>query len=170
MANNADVPDRIGNWILEETLGSGYSGERNCCIESLHVHSSQLLTFLGSIWRAVNPFTGQVAALKVQDVDHECPTNRYERFFYPSLQGGKGMPTLWASGVEGTLDYLVIDLLGPSLDNLYRKNGRIMDLRSTICIAMQVVSRTFFEVLSHCDNLGLPDLAAGVHAPPWNIA
>ena len=95
---------------------------------------------LGSIWRASNPYTGQIAALKLQDVNHECPTNRYERYFYPCLQGGIGMPTLLASGVEGKFDYLVIDLLGPSLDNLYRKNGRVMDLRSTLCIAMQVVS------------------------------
>ncbi|THH04513.1 hypothetical protein EW145_g5469 [Phellinidium pouzarii] len=117
------VPARIDNWILEYNLGSGYSG---------------------SIWRAHNPFTNQIAAIKVQDVDHECPTNRYERNFYPSLQGGLGMPTLWASGVHGEYDYLVIDLLGPSLDNLYRKNGKSMDLRSTICIAMQVISRLEF--------------------------
>lgn len=52
------------------------------------------------------------------------------------------MPTLWASGVQGPYDYLVIDLLGASLDNLYRQNGKqVMDLRSVICIAIQVVSK-----------------------------
>ncbi|KAL5501438.1 hypothetical protein ACEPAH_8698 [Sanghuangporus vaninii] len=117
------VPSRIANWFLEECLGSGYSG---------------------SIWRATNPFTGQTAAIKVQDVGHECPTNRYERNFYPSLQGGTGMPTLWAAGVQGDYDYLVIDLLGASLDSLYRRNGKKMDLRSTICIAMQVIQRLEF--------------------------
>ena len=51
------------------------------------------------------------------------------------------MPTLWASGVDGVYDYLVMDLLGFSLDGLYRQNGKqVMDLRSVICIAMQVVS------------------------------
>lgn len=50
------------------------------------------------------------------------------------------MPVLWASGVEGIWDYLVIDLLGPSLDNLFRKSGKdSMDLRSVCSIAMQVV-------------------------------
>ena len=77
----------------------------------------------------------------MQYVNHECPTNRYERGFYPALQGGKGMPVLWASGVEGIWDYLVIDLLGPSLDNLLRKSGKdSMDLASVCSIAMQVVS------------------------------
>lgn len=107
---------------------------------AVDVHrASAQFSFTGSIWRAINPYTGQTAALKLQDVEHECPTNRYERYFYPSLQGGPGMPTLWASGVEGQFDYLVIDLLGASLDNLYRQNNRSMDLRSTMCIAMQVV-------------------------------
>jgi hypothetical protein len=50
------------------------------------------------------------------------------------------MPTLWASGQQGPIDYLVMDLLGPSLDNLYRKNGKKpFDLRSTCCIAIQMV-------------------------------
>ena len=94
----------------------------------------------GAIFRASNIHTGQVVALKMQYVNHECPTNRYERGFYPALQGGKGMPVLWASGVEGIWDYLVIDLLGPSLDNLMRKSGKdSMDLASVCSIAMQVV-------------------------------
>jgi casein kinase 1 len=88
-------------------------------------------------------YTGQVVALKIQRVDHECPTNRYERAFYPALQGGVGMPTLWATGVDKQWDYLAIDLLGPSLDNLYRQRGKAaMDLRSVCCIAMQLVRRS----------------------------
>lgn len=55
------------------------------------------------------------------------------------------MPTLWQSGIEGNWDYLVIDLLGSSLDSLYRKSGRnVMDLRSVLCIAQQVVSTRFY--------------------------
>jgi F420-0:gamma-glutamyl ligase len=51
------------------------------------------------------------------------------------------MPTMWAAAVAGIYDYLVIDLLGSSLDQLYRKNDKqVMDLRSVVCIAMQVVS------------------------------
>ncbi|KAI0081547.1 CK1/CK1 protein kinase [Panus rudis PR-1116 ss-1] len=124
MPDPPTFPQRIGNWWLQECLGSGYSG---------------------SIFKAVNVHTRQIVALKIQHVDAECPTNRFERGFYPSLQGGKGMPTLWASGVEGPYDYLAIDLLGASLDSLFRKSGRdVMDLRSVCCIAQQVISRLEF--------------------------
>jgi len=96
---------------------------------------------IGYIFRAVHVHTAKVVAIKVQRANHECPTNRYERGFYPALQGGEGIPTLWASGVEGQWDYLAIDLLGPSLENIYRKSGKdTMDLGSVCCIAMQVVS------------------------------
>jgi len=50
------------------------------------------------------------------------------------------MPTLWASGLWGRWDYLAMDLLGSSLDRLYRKSGRnVMDLRSACSIAIQLV-------------------------------
>ena len=94
----------------------------------------------GSIYRATHVFTGQVVALKLQRINHECPTNRYERAFYPMLQGGDGMPTLWATGMEGMWDYLAIDLLGPSLETLYRQSGKtVMDLQSVCSIAIQLV-------------------------------
>lgn len=133
-----NYPQRIGNWWLGDNLGSGFSGTLQLSFAS-HL-SCYLTSHPGSIFRASNVYTGQIVALKIQYVNHECPTNRYERGFYPSLQGGKGMPVLWASGVEGIWDYLVIDLLGPSLDNLFRKSGKDrMDLRSVCSIAMQVV-------------------------------
>lgn len=96
---------------------------------------------LGSIFKATNLHTKQIVALKVQYVHHECPTNRYERHFYPLLQGGVGMPRLFGAGVHGDWDYLAIDLLGSSLDSLHRKSGKdMMDMRSVISIAVQVVS------------------------------
>lgn len=76
----------------------------------------------------------------MQWVHHPCPTNRYERYLYPLIQGGKGIPRLWDANVVGEWDYLAIDLLGQSLDSIYRKNGKeVMNLGSVSCIAMQVV-------------------------------
>ncbi|KAG7088468.1 hypothetical protein E1B28_012457 [Marasmius oreades] len=117
-------PQILANFWLGEKLGAGYSG---------------------SIFKATHVHNGQVVALKVQHTSHENLTNRYERNFYPMIQGGVGMPTLWAAGVEGCWDYLAIDLLGSSLDSLYRKSGKdTMDLGSVCSIAMQVIERLEF--------------------------
>lgn len=98
----------------------------------------------GSIFKARHVHDNTFVALKVQDVDHECPTNRYEQAIYPLLQGGEGMPRLWASGTQGKWHYLVISLLGRSLESIYRENlqwgHNRMDLRSVCSIAIQVVS------------------------------
>ncbi|KAG8214711.1 hypothetical protein J3R82DRAFT_9797 [Butyriboletus roseoflavus] len=117
--NSEEIPRRLGNYWLHSRLGSGYSG---------------------SIFSANHVYSGDWVALKVQDVNHECPTNRYEEHFYPLLQGGEGMPSLFASGVQGKWHYLVISLLGSSLDSIYRINGKkTFDLRSVCSIAYQVV-------------------------------
>lgn len=103
----------------------------------------------GSIFKATHLHTRQQVALKIQYVNHECPTNRYERHLYPLLQGGVGMPNLYAAGVQGAWDYLAIDLLGSSLDSLYRHSGKdTMDLRSVCSIAIQVVSNAFIPLPS----------------------
>lgn len=125
MTHNPDtIPRRMGNYWLQDRLGSGYSG---------------------SIFKAYHIHDGTFVALKVQDVDHECPTNRYEQAIYPLLQGGEGMPRLWASGIEGKWHYLVISLLGKSLESIYRQNlqwgHQRMDLRSVCSIAIQVIAR-----------------------------
>ncbi|TFK73561.1 kinase-like protein, partial [Pluteus cervinus] len=115
------IPRSVGNWWLAEKLGSGYSGY---------------------IYRAVHIYTRQECAIKLQYINHDYPTNKVEKRFYRTLQGGKGMPMLWADGLVGVWDYLCIDLLGPSIDSLLRRSGRdYMDLRSVCSIAMQLISR-----------------------------
>ena len=134
------MPDVVHNWRLGRKLGAGFSGALNP--PNTRPTQSKLLC-VGAIFTAQHVHTGQVAAIKMQPFDEPCPTNRYERAFYPALQGGEGMPTLWAQGQQGYWDYLVIDLLGRSLDSLHREliqKQDVWDLRSVCCVAIQVVS------------------------------
>jgi casein kinase 1 len=97
----------------------------------------------GSTFQSNHIYNGQVVALKVQRADVEYPTNPIERRIYPALQGGVGIPTMYASGIHGEYDFLAMSLLGKSLDSIYRKNGKmVMDLRSVCSIAIQLVSVT----------------------------
>jgi hypothetical protein len=80
------------------------------------------------------------------------------------------MPTLWASGLWGRWDYLAMDLLGSSLDRLYRKSGKnMMDLRSACTFAIQLVGPFLFTsglrlIVCYADR------APGVYALPWRFA
>jgi casein kinase 1 len=143
--SNVAFPFQIGNYLLGEQLGSGVSGAFETLIRQYHTHATG--EPVGSTFRATNIHTGQVIALKVQPTDISYPSNPHERKIYPLLQGGAGMPTLWASGLWGRWDYLAMDLLGSSLDRLYRKSGKnVMDLRSACSIAIQLVRRTPFAL------------------------
>lgn len=135
------IPAIIGNYALGRLLGSGYSGMSPCHITS---HCSSYVHRIGHIYEATHIYTGHVVALKLQDVDHECPTNSYERYLYPMLMGGKGMPTLWAAGQQEGWDYLAIDLLGVSLERLYKSVGgpeKTLDVGTVCTIAIQLVRR-----------------------------
>ena len=81
------------------------------------------------------------------------------------------MPVLFGSGVQGQYDYLVINLLGASLDSLYRQSSKkVMDLRSVCCIAMQVVG-----IDALCETSFVPysldrsDTEIGDHAQPRGV-
>ncbi|KAA1469816.1 kinase-like protein [Dentipellis sp. KUC8613] len=120
----AAQPKIIGNFVLGDVLGSGVSG---------------------STYVATNIYNGHVVALKVQHANVSCPTNPQERRIYRALQGGTGIPTLWASNVVNGNDYLAIDLLGDSLDGMQRKNEKKpFDLRTTCTVAIQLLSRLEF--------------------------
>jgi hypothetical protein len=55
------------------------------------------------------------------------------------------MPKLYAAGVQDVWDYLAIELLGPSLDSLFRQSGKdMMDIRSVCAIAIQAVGERSF--------------------------
>ena len=71
------------------------------------------------------------------------------------------MPTLWGSGVDGSWDYIAMDLLGSSLHSLFWRSGKsTMDLRSVLCIGIQVVS------LSVGISVYLPELKNKSCPPP----
>ncbi|KZV62211.1 kinase-like protein [Peniophora sp. CONT] len=117
-------PRYVGNYLLGRKLGSGVSGST---FQATHVH------------------TGMVVALKLQPLSISYATNDYERVVYPLIQGGEGMPTLWAHGRIGQWDYLAMDLLGASLQGLLREaDTPTMDMRSVISIAVQLITRLEF--------------------------
>ncbi|KAL9048733.1 MAG: hypothetical protein Q9162_007573 [Coniocarpon cinnabarinum] len=57
------------------------------------------------------------------------------------LVGCPGIPQVYYFGQEGLHNILVIDLLGPSLEDLFDHCGRRFSIKTTVMIAKQMVSR-----------------------------
>jgi len=68
----------------------------------------------------------------------------YESKIYRVLQGGYGIPGVKWFGSEGDYNVLVIDLLGPSLEDLFNYCGKKFSLKTVLMLADQMISRLEF--------------------------
>lgn len=61
-----------------------------------------------------------------------------------ALQGGVGIPNLHWCGSQGNYNILIMDLLGPSLEDLFNYCKRQFSLKTTLMLAEQILSRIEF--------------------------
>nr|GMD81641.1 casein kinase 1-like protein 10 [Ipomoea batatas] len=94
----------------------------------------------GELYLGVNVQTGDEVAVKLEPVKTKHPQLHYESKLYMLLQGGTGIPHLKWFGVEGEYNAMVIDLLGPSLEDLFNYCNRKFTLKTVLMLADQLVS------------------------------
>ena len=59
----------------------------------------------------------------------------------PVVQGGVGIPTIKWCGSEGDFNVMVMELLGPSLEDLFNFCSRRFSLKTVLLLADQLISR-----------------------------
>ncbi|CAN6725977.1 unnamed protein product [Malus baccata var. baccata] len=95
----------------------------------------------GELYLGVNVQTGDEVAVKLEPVKTKHPQLHYESKLYMLLQGGTGVPHLKWFGVEGEYNVMVIDLLGPSLEDLFNYCNRKLSLKTVLMLADQLINR-----------------------------
>ncbi|XP_058766661.1 casein kinase 1-like protein 10 [Vicia villosa] len=95
----------------------------------------------GELYIAVNVQTGEEVAVKLEPVKTKHPQLHYESKLYMLLQGGTGVPHLKWFGVEGDYNVMAIDLLGPSLEDLFNYCNRKLTLKTVLMLADQLINR-----------------------------
>ncbi|XP_010481777.1 PREDICTED: casein kinase 1-like protein 7 isoform X1 [Camelina sativa] len=95
----------------------------------------------GELYLGVNVQTGEEVAVKLENVKTKHPQLHYESKLYMLLQGGSGIPNLKWFGVEGDYSVMVIDLLGPSLEDLFNYCNRKFTLKTVLMLADQLLNR-----------------------------
>ncbi len=73
----------------------------------------------GDIYHGTNLISGEEVAIKLESIDSKHPQLEYESRVYKYLSGGIGIPFMRWYGREGDYNAMVIDLLGPSLEDLF---------------------------------------------------
>ncbi|CAN1245164.1 Casein kinase 1-like protein 11 [Linum grandiflorum] len=101
----------------------------------------------GELYLGVNVQTGEEVAVKLESVKTKHPQLQYESKLYMLLQGGMssfdkaGIPHLKWFGVEVEYNIMVIDLLGPSLEDLFNYCNRKFTLKTVLMLADQLINR-----------------------------
>ncbi|OAY36471.1 casein kinase 1-like protein 2 [Manihot esculenta] len=95
----------------------------------------------GEIYIGTNIQTNEEVALKLETIKTKHPQLLSESKLYKTLQGGTGIPNVKWFGVEGDYTVLVIDLLGPSLEDLFNFCSRKLSLKSVLMLADQMINR-----------------------------
>lgn len=94
----------------------------------------------GEIFLATHIDTFEIGAVKMESSKTKHPQLLYEAKLYSALQGGSGIPGIKWSGVDSDENVLVLDLLGPSLEDLFIYCGRKFSLKTVLMLADQMVS------------------------------
>ncbi|KAM0944725.1 putative protein kinase CK1-CK1 family [Dioscorea sansibarensis] len=98
----------------------------------------------GEIYLGTNVQTNEEVAIKLENVKTKHPQLLYESKIYRILQGGTGIPNVRWFGVESDYNVLVMDLLGPSLEDLFNFCSRKLSLKTVLMLADQMINRLEF--------------------------
>lgn len=109
-----------GRYQMDKKLGSGAFGE---------------------IYHGVNTSTSEEVAIKLEKLNTHHPQLVYESKLIKILSGSPGIPQVYWQGTEGNFNVMVMELLGPSLEELFSKCNRKLSLKTVLLLADQMIAR-----------------------------
>ncbi|RTG85727.1 casein kinase 1, alpha, partial [Schistosoma bovis] len=95
----------------------------------------------GDIYLGVNQLTGEEVAVKMENIYAKHPQLQFEHKVYRLLAGAIGIPQARWYGTCRTYWVLVMDLLGPSLEDLFTFCCRRFTLKTVLMLADQMLAR-----------------------------
>lgn len=95
----------------------------------------------GDIYMGYNIASNEEVAIKLECTKTKHPQLHIESKIYRLMQGGVGIPTLKWCGGEGDYNVMVMELLGPSLEDLFNFCSRKFGLKTVLLLADQTISR-----------------------------
>jgi casein kinase I family protein HRR25 len=125
-------------------------------LEPEESHGTTIMSCLGSQYRigrkigsgsfsdiflGTNMISGEEIAIKLESVKSKHLQLEYEARVYKSLAGGIGIPFVHWFGTECNYNAMVLDLLGPSLEDLFNFCNGKFSLKTVLLLAGQLISR-----------------------------
>uniref|UniRef100_A0A915EPC9 non-specific serine/threonine protein kinase n=1 Tax=Ditylenchus dipsaci TaxID=166011 RepID=A0A915EPC9_9BILA len=95
----------------------------------------------GDIYLGENIVTHEEVAIKLECVKTKHPQLHIEAKLYKLMNGGIGIPQIRWCGYEGEYNVMVMELLGPSLEDLFNFCSRKFSLKTVLLLADQMLTR-----------------------------
>lgn len=95
----------------------------------------------GTIHLGKNIHTDEPIAIKFESASTKHPQLLFESKVLKLLQGGLGIPEVHWCGTEEKSNIMIIDLLGPSLEDLFTFSSRKFSLKTVLMIIDQLLGR-----------------------------
>ncbi|XP_017114652.1 casein kinase I [Drosophila elegans] len=95
----------------------------------------------GELYRAEGLKYGEQVAIKLERASVKYPMLPREAKIYGILRGGAGIPHVRHYATEGVHNVMVMDLLGPTLEDLLNFCSRTFSMKTTLMLADQILSR-----------------------------
>lgn len=93
----------------------------------------------GDIYLGINITSGEEVAVKLESTKARHPQLLYESKLYRILQGGVGIPHVRWYGQVREFNAMVMDLLGPSLEDLFNFCTRRLTMKTVLMLADQMI-------------------------------
>ena len=93
----------------------------------------------GTVFLGVHTVAGKEVAIKLEPAIAKHSPLKQESKIYKTLMGGTGVPWIMWSGRQGDYNVMIIDLLGPSLEDLFKRCNRHFSLKTVLLLADQLV-------------------------------
>ncbi|BGP46114.1 Palmitoylated plasma membrane-bound casein kinase [Rhodotorula kratochvilovae] len=119
---------------------SSHSGSSSSNVIGVHFRVGRKIGegSFGVIFEGTNLLNSQTVAIKFEPRKSDAPQLRDEYRTYKILAGSPGVPQVYYFGQEGLHNVLVIDLLGPSLEDLFDMCGRKFSPKTVCMTAKQM--------------------------------
>tara|TARA_B100002019_G_scaffold290018_1_gene306838 strand:+ start:671 stop:1564 length:894 start_codon:yes stop_codon:yes gene_type:complete len=94
----------------------------------------------GKIFQGINSHTDEIVAIKIEK-SSESSLLKNEAKIYKLLEDNPGIPKLRSFGKEGVFNYMVMDLLGKSLEDCRVDCGGTLSLKTVLGLGVQMLRR-----------------------------